>query len=43
LTSALNHYEVVKVKFDEFTEQKKELAPQLAEKMVLPGSSCLES
>jgi RNA-binding protein len=32
LTSALNHHELVKVKFDEFKEQKKELAPQLAEK-----------
>ena len=28
----LNHYELIKVKFDEFKEQKKELAPQLAEK-----------
>ena len=26
------HHELVKVKFDEFKEQKKELAPQLAEK-----------
>ncbi|MGD0812122.1 MAG: YhbY family RNA-binding protein [Verrucomicrobiota bacterium] len=29
---ALKHHELVKVKFDEFKEQKKELAPQLAEK-----------
>jgi RNA-binding protein len=28
----LDHHELVKVKFDEFKEQKKELAPQLAEK-----------
>ncbi len=28
----LKHHELVKVKFDEFKEQKKELAPQLAEK-----------
>jgi RNA-binding protein len=32
LDEALNHHELVKVKFDEFKEQKKELAPQLAEK-----------
>ncbi len=32
LADALNHHELVKVKFDEFKEQKKELAPQLAEK-----------
>ncbi len=32
LDDALKHREVVKVKFDEFKEQKKELAPQLAEK-----------
>lgn len=28
----LKHHELVKVKFDEFKEQKKELAPVLAEK-----------
>ena len=27
---ALDHHELVKVKFDEFKEQKKELGPQLA-------------
>ena len=27
----LGHHELVKIKFDEFKEQKKELAPQLAE------------
>jgi len=32
LHEALQHRELVKVKFDEFKEQKKELAPQLAEK-----------
>jgi RNA-binding protein len=32
LDNALNHHELVKVKFDELKEQKKELAPQLAEK-----------
>jgi len=32
LDDALNHHELVKVKFDEFKEQKKELTPQLAEK-----------
>ena len=32
LEDALNHHELIKVKFDEFKEQKKELAPQLAEK-----------
>lgn len=32
LDEALKHHELVKVKFDEFKEQKKELAPQLAEK-----------
>lgn len=32
LDDALKHRELVKVKFDEFKEQKKELAPQLAEK-----------
>jgi RNA-binding protein len=32
LDEALKHRELVKVKFDEFKEQKKELAPQLAEK-----------
>ena len=28
----LKHHELIKVKFDEFKEQKKELTPQLAEK-----------
>ena len=32
LDHELNHRELVKVKFDDFKEQKKELAPQLAEK-----------
>jgi RNA-binding protein len=32
LDELLKHHELVKVKFDEFKEQKKELAPQLAEK-----------
>ena len=32
LDHALKHQELVKVKFDDFKEQKKELAPQLAEK-----------
>ncbi len=32
LDETLKHRELVKVKFDEFKEQKKELAPQLAEK-----------
>jgi RNA-binding protein len=32
LDDALKHHELVKVKFDGFKEQKKELAPQLAEK-----------
>ena len=32
LDNALKHHDLVKVKFDEFKEQKKELAPQLAEK-----------
>jgi RNA-binding protein len=32
LDGALKHHELVKVKFDEFKEQKKELSPQLAEK-----------
>jgi len=32
LDDALKHHELVKVKFDEFKEQKKELSPQLAEK-----------
>lgn len=32
LDEVLNHHELVKVKFDGFKEQKKELAPQLAEK-----------
>jgi RNA-binding protein len=29
---ALKHCELIKVKFDDFKEQKKELSPQLAEK-----------
>ncbi|MGA2662531.1 MAG: YhbY family RNA-binding protein [Verrucomicrobiota bacterium] len=32
LDDALNHHELVKVKFEDFKEQKRELAPQLAEK-----------
>jgi RNA-binding protein len=32
LDEALRLHELVKVKFDDFKEQKKELAPQLAEK-----------
>ena len=32
LDEVLKHQELVKVKFDEFKEQKKELTPQLAEK-----------
>ncbi len=32
LDDTLKHHELVKVKFDQFKEQKKELAPQLAEK-----------
>ena len=32
LVDVLKHHELVKVKFDVFKEQKKELAPQLAEK-----------
>jgi len=32
LDEVLKHHELVKVKFDEFKEQKKVLAPQLAEK-----------
>jgi len=32
LDDALKHHELVKVKFDFLKEQKKELAPQLAEK-----------
>ncbi len=32
LDDALKHHELIKEKFDEFKEQKKELAPQLAEK-----------
>jgi RNA-binding protein len=32
LDEVLKHHELVKVKFEEFKEQKKELAPQLAEK-----------
>ena len=32
LDELLRHHELVKVKFDEFKDQKKELSPQLAEK-----------
>jgi RNA-binding protein len=32
LDEALKHHELLKVKFDNFKDQKKELAPQLAEK-----------
>jgi len=32
IDDALKHRELIKVKFDDFKEQKKELAPQLAEK-----------
>ncbi len=32
LDEVLKHHELVKVKFDEFKEQKKQLAPQLAER-----------
>jgi RNA-binding protein len=32
LDEVLRHHQLVKVKFEEFKEQKKELAPQLAEK-----------
>lgn len=32
LDEALKHNELLKVKFDEFKEQKKELTPQLAER-----------
>ena len=32
LDDALKHRELVKVKFDDFKEQKKELAPQLADR-----------
>ncbi len=32
LDDALNHHELVKVKFDDFKEQKRELSPQVAEK-----------
>jgi RNA-binding protein len=32
LDHALTHHELVKVKFDDFKDQKKALAPQLAEK-----------
>ena len=32
LDEVLRHHQLVKVKFDEFKQQKKELAPQLAEK-----------
>jgi len=32
LDDALKHHELVKVKFDDFKERKKELAPQLADK-----------
>jgi RNA-binding protein len=31
LDELLNHHELVKVKFDDLKDQKKELAPQLAE------------
>lgn len=31
LDDALKHHELLKVKFDDFKEQKKELAPKLAE------------
>lgn len=31
LDDALQHHELVKVKFDDFKEQKKELSPRLAE------------
>jgi len=32
LDDALKHHELVKVKFDDFKDQKKELSPQLAQK-----------
>jgi len=32
LDEALQHHELIKIKFDDFKDQKKELAPQLAEK-----------
>lgn len=32
LDEALKHHELVKVKFDDFKEKKKELSPQLAER-----------
>jgi RNA-binding protein len=32
LDEVLKHHELVKVKFDEFKEQKRDLAPQLAER-----------
>jgi RNA-binding protein len=32
LDDALKHHELVKVKFDDFKDKKKELSPQLAEK-----------
>jgi RNA-binding protein len=32
LDEGFKHHELIKVKFDEFKEQKKELSPQLAEK-----------
>jgi RNA-binding protein len=32
LDQALNHHELIKVKFDDFKDQKRELTPQLAEK-----------
>jgi RNA-binding protein len=32
LDEALKHHDLVKVKFDDFKERKKELSPQLAEK-----------
>jgi RNA-binding protein len=33
LDDALTHHELVKVKFEEFKEQKKEMMPQLADKV----------
>lgn len=32
LDDALKHHELIKVKFEDFKDQKKELSPQLAEK-----------
>jgi RNA-binding protein len=32
LDEALTHHELVKVKFDEFKEERKQLAPQMAER-----------